>query len=359
VVSIFKEECSMKAKSSLMLAMAAGGLFTTGAMAGEPNLTGDFLAGRVAGYVYVNAATGEVVKTTGASRFTELYWQNDDIAGSCNFFYGQDRPTRDTVATGRVKFGSMVVDWGDVAGGSFTDGYDVAYASNIGCDTLGSGVAGFNMVNVFLDDYDGEIDPGGAGATALIGFILEGIAGGDCTLGTALFAGWIYTVDLEGSGNEFTLDGQNLDSDGLHDFGIGYTFEQGQAEPKGIVGPFLVRPFSLGGLGDATGVVDAIDWFNQPDFTDYVGAFWFGGGDCAIPQPYASFLLNLYGTEGGGGGCDAIDYNEDGIIDFGDYLEFLNRFDAQDPSADLNGDSIIDFGDYLEFLNLFDACSGG
>jgi hypothetical protein len=348
----------MKAKSSLMLAMAAGGVFTAGAMASEPNLSGDFSAARVAGYVYVNAATGEVVKTTGASRFTELYWQNDDIAGSCNFFYGMDRPTRDTVSSGRVKFGAAVVHWGDVAAGSFTDGYDVAYASNIGCDTLGSGVVGFNMVNVFIDDYDGDLDPGGTGATGIVGFVLESINGGDCTLGTSLFAGWIYTVDLEGTGNEVTFGATDLDGDGLHDFGYSYSFEQGQAEPKGVVGPFLVRPASLGGLGDATGCPDGFDWFNFPDFTDYVGAFWFGGGDCSIPQPYGSFLLNMYGTEGGGT-CDPIDYNEDGIIDFGDYLEFLNRFDAQDPSADLNHDGIIDFGDYLEFLNLFDACSGG
>jgi hypothetical protein len=355
----------MKAKSSLMLAMAAGGVFAAGAMASEPNLSGDFNAARVAGYVYVNAATGEVVKTTGASRIGDLYWENDDIAGSCNFFTGVDRPTRDTVASGRVKFGAAVVHWGDVGGGSFMNGYDVAYASNIGCDTLGSGVTGFSMLNVFIDDYDGELDPGGTGASGIVGFVLDGIAGGDCTLGTSLFAGWIYTVDLEGTGNEVTFGTTDLDGDGLHDFGYSYEFGQEQTTAKGIVGPFLVRPASLGGLGDATGCPDAFDWFNQlagsGSFSDYVGGFFFGGGDCSIPQPYASFLLNQYGTEGSGGGgmCDPIDYNGDGIIDFGDYLEFLNRFDAQDPSADLNHDGIIDFGDYLEFLNLFDACSGG
>jgi len=346
----------MKAKSSMMLAMAAGGVFTAGAMASEPALSSDFNAARVAGYVYVNAATGEVVRTTSASRIGTLYWQNDDIAGSCNFFYGQDRPTRDTVATGRVKFGSGVVHWGDVAGGADVNGYDTAYASNVGCDTLGTGVTGFNLINVFIDDYDGDLDPGGSGATGIVGFILEGVAGGDCTLGTTLFQGWIYTVDLEGSGFEFNWGATDLDGDGLHDFAYSYEFEQLQATAKGICGPFLVRPLSLGGAGSATGCPDAHDWFNVgADLSDYVGAFWFGGGDCAVPRPYSSFLMNLYGT-GGGDPCDAIDYNEDGLIDFGDYLEFLNRFDAQDPSADLNGDGLVDFGDYLEFLNLFDMC---
>ncbi|MCC6675586.1 MAG: EF-hand domain-containing protein [Phycisphaerales bacterium] len=50
-----------------------------------------------------------------------------------------------------------------------------------------------------------------------------------------------------------------------------------------------------------------------------------------------------------------IDYVPDGMIDFLDYLEFLNRYDSQDPSADLNHDGMVDFADYLEFLNLYDG----
>ncbi|MCC6675668.1 MAG: EF-hand domain-containing protein [Phycisphaerales bacterium] len=52
--------------------------------------------------------------------------------------------------------------------------------------------------------------------------------------------------------------------------------------------------------------------------------------------------------------CSA-DLNEDGLVDFADYLEFLNRFDAGDPSVDYNGDGLVDFADYLEFLNFYDA----
>ncbi|MCC6678117.1 MAG: aryl-sulfate sulfotransferase [Phycisphaerales bacterium] len=52
--------------------------------------------------------------------------------------------------------------------------------------------------------------------------------------------------------------------------------------------------------------------------------------------------------------CPA-DLNDDGLVDFADYLEFLNLFDDSDPRADLNGDGVVDFGDYLEFLNHYDA----
>ncbi|MCC6676771.1 MAG: hypothetical protein IT436_06470 [Phycisphaerales bacterium] len=56
--------------------------------------------------------------------------------------------------------------------------------------------------------------------------------------------------------------------------------------------------------------------------------------------------------------CTAIcaaDMNADGLIDFSDYLIFLNLYDAADLRADLNGDSLVDFSDYLEFLNRYDA----
>lgn len=345
----------MKAKSSMMLAMAAGGVFAAGAMASEPAVTGDFASARIAGHIYVNVATGEVVRTLGTSRLGDIFWENDD-QGGCNFFYGQDRPTRDE-SLGRVKFGSSVVDWGDVAGDSLFNGYDAAYATNVGADTAGSGILGLNMVNVFIDDYDGEIDPGGTGASGALQVTLTDIAGGDATLGTSLFQGWIYTIDIEGSGFEFNFGTTDLDGDGLHDFGYSYSWEQTQAEAKGIIGPFLVQPFSLGGTGTAYGVVDAFDWFNDlsGELTDYVGAFWFGGGACPT-TPYASFWMTMYGVAGGGGGgCSTIDYNQDGLIDFGDYLEFLNRYDALDLSADLNGDGLVDFGDYLEFLNFYDS----
>lgn len=49
------------------------------------------------------------------------------------------------------------------------------------------------------------------------------------------------------------------------------------------------------------------------------------------------------------------DLNGDGLVDFSDYLEFLNLYDAQDLRADFNQDGLVDFSDYLEFLNHYDA----
>ncbi|MCC6676113.1 MAG: hypothetical protein IT436_03115 [Phycisphaerales bacterium] len=50
-----------------------------------------------------------------------------------------------------------------------------------------------------------------------------------------------------------------------------------------------------------------------------------------------------------------VDLNGDGLVDFSDYLEFLNLYEAQDPRVDFNQDGLVDFSDYLEFLNLYDT----
>ncbi len=53
--------------------------------------------------------------------------------------------------------------------------------------------------------------------------------------------------------------------------------------------------------------------------------------------------------------CPA-DFNGDATVDFFDYLDFVDAFSANDPSADFNQDATIDFFDYLDFV---DAFSGG
>jgi hypothetical protein len=57
----------------------------------------------------------------------------------------------------------------------------------------------------------------------------------------------------------------------------------------------------------------------------------------------------------GAGACSRADWNEDGVIDFNDFLAFLNDFNAEDPCADLNQDGVVDFNDFLEFLNIYNV----
>jgi hypothetical protein len=56
------------------------------------------------------------------------------------------------------------------------------------------------------------------------------------------------------------------------------------------------------------------------------------------------------------GRCPA-DFNEDGSVDFFDYLDFVAAYDSENPSADFNNDGNIDFFDYLDFVSAFDVCT--
>ena len=50
--------------------------------------------------------------------------------------------------------------------------------------------------------------------------------------------------------------------------------------------------------------------------------------------------------------CPA-DFNMDRTVDFFDYLDFVQAFADEDPSADVNDDGQVDFFDYLDFVAAF------
>jgi hypothetical protein len=57
------------------------------------------------------------------------------------------------------------------------------------------------------------------------------------------------------------------------------------------------------------------------------------------------------------GGCSA-DFNHDAIVDFFDYLDFVDAFSNHSSGSDFNNDSVIDFFDYLDFVDAFSlGCS--
>ena len=51
-------------------------------------------------------------------------------------------------------------------------------------------------------------------------------------------------------------------------------------------------------------------------------------------------------------GCRA-DFNGDGVVDFFDYLDFVDAFSSGSPEANFNNDEAVDFFDYLDFVDAF------
>jgi hypothetical protein len=47
------------------------------------------------------------------------------------------------------------------------------------------------------------------------------------------------------------------------------------------------------------------------------------------------------------------DFNQDGALDFFDYLDFVQAFSAGTGDADVNHDNVVDFFDYLDFVAAF------
>jgi hypothetical protein len=77
------------------------------------------------------------------------------------------------------------------------------------------------------------------------------------------------------------------------------------------------------------------------------------------PPVQVSYPFEVIGTVSppcpgtGSGACSRADWNEDGVIDFNDFLAFLNDFNTADPCADLNSDGVVDFNDFLAFFNIY------
>lgn len=115
--------------------------------------------------------------------------------------------------------------------------------------------------------------------------------------------------------------------------------------------------------GDGFGAEDFEDFYDplvHPDFSAagpgvQLGFYTSNGIHCACHRTTTLGVDNwLMRVHPAGGACRP-DLSGDGLVDFADFLEFLNRYDSLDPSVDFNQDGLVDFGDYLEFLNLYEA----
>jgi hypothetical protein len=314
-------------KACLLLAIAAGT-----AVANDPITTDTTPAGKIAGHVYINLATGERTIVPAGGRYGPAVWSN---TGSCvgSFFWGGwTAPTN-----------QEAIDWGSITNGVVIDGYQIAYATNLP-DPASSGVPGFDAINYFYDDYLGFGNTGTVAAAFRVG-PLPGSYDGQ-------YWGWIVTIDLAG-GFEFTLAGNDANCfDGLHEFGWGCAYNIPMA--GFVTGPLPVTPMALGpcgttaacSTGTATGVEDAFDLYFEYPQTNYDNTYNFGGFPAASA---GSFYMELYGSAAS---CPP-DWNGDTTLNTLDFIAFLNDFAA--GSADYNGDTTTDSLDFLAFLNDFVA----
>ncbi len=216
-------------------------------------------------YATCNTATGELTPTPGPQRYGGVVWSSTYDTGWYFPSYAH---------------GWVVLDWGDCgdpADPCTINGFQFAYATEMMLpDRLDAVIWFFGEENGFNS----------CARVPLAGFRFIGLPTGGPT-----WDGWIVTIDLEDSGYEFTIDGSDVDADGLVDFGYTYWFD---GPPAGsYTGPLISG--DPNGFADAPGQEDAFDAFfldmadpneGLPGTCD--GTYWFGG------HPYGQFWMELY-----------------------------------------------------------------
>lgn len=311
----------MKAKSSLVLALAAGAVCPV-ALAGEPTLETAFLPiPPVAKSISLNPLTGE--RTFGAPRTGyNLVW--DSFSVTTGFYWGQDNPGAANPCTGAAndRLRTEGVNTGDLPNGTTGDCFRFHYFSP---DILGAGglttiaLSGFNVLFSFYNNWSDAhdlLDPTSTPPTVAAGYLLLGLAANPTY-------SWIYTVDLLAVGPtwSFTLAGSDEDGDGADDWGWGIRWDQSQATALGQVGPVICDAGPTSGSA-APGAENTFSRYIDAQLaTPTCGFLWFGG------VPWADFSMGIF-SAGGGTTCNAGDCDGDTICD--------------DQEADCDGDTVPD-----------------
>jgi len=294
-------------------------------------------------YAVYNVVTKDVTPTPGPVRYGDPVWSSTNDSG---WYFGS------------YNYGWTVLDWGDVGTpgvGVYIDGWQFAYATSVygGAGTL-------DCVMLFLANENGF---NSADKQFLAGFIVEDLPGRG-----ADYNAWIVTVDLEGTGYEFTIDGPDLDSDNLVDFGYTYWFLN---IPTSATGPLISGDTNT--VNNPPGCEDAFDAYLDPNLppASYGGTWWFGG------DPFAQFYLELYegnaanqpqpGCEnpGGSGNYCTADvecgtHPCDCIVNLADLSYLLADYGCTSGcgAADLDGDGDVDLADLSAMLQQYgDNCN--
>jgi hypothetical protein len=319
--------------------VAVLGVITASALAGP-----EVLPVKGMKYATYDMASGELSPTSGPERIGDPVWSSTARSG---YF------------TSITDDGWAVIDWGDAftpGTGELIGGFAFSYSTGEVLPT---------RMDPFLAFFAEENGRNSAGRVALAAFQITDLPTGD-PLGT--FNGWTVTVDLDAAGFAFTIDGSDLDVDGLVDFGYTYWFPL----DLDTTGPTIAGDPNI-----TTGIEDAFEAFATTDPNidpaEYDGSWFFGG------VIFAQFYMELFDSDANiGPGCPSggdsgkfcfadIDGSADCIVDLGDLSQLLANFGTTSGAAlgdgDVDppppaGDGDVDLGDLAELLSQYlDDCN--
>jgi hypothetical protein len=121
-----------------------------------------------------------------------------------------------------------------------------------------------------------------------------------------------------------------------------------------IVDPLLPNTLYGANLNNGTVLISENDGGTFSPFSN--GLIGQGGPGVLITG--GSIRKLYYGTSSGAFvtpiRCPS-DFNADNVVDFFDYLDFVQAFSGNAAESDFNADGVIDFFDYLDFVAAFNT----
>ena len=322
-----------------LLIVAAIGLIAAPAFAGPDVLPVTGMRDAI-----YNMATGEVTAPTGNERYGASVWASTQRTG---YFFGQQSDGE----------GITTLDWGDIAGPQAIGGFAISYSTDVELPNT------IDCVVMFFADENGfnSVD-----RTYLAGFDITELPTADPA---GAWNGWTVTLDLDANFASFTIDGADLDTDGLMDFGYTYWFHNLTPTTENATGPTMAGdPNAI--PQTAPGIENVFDYFTDPNLENYEATYWFGG------TPYAQFYMELFDHEGNdpvpscpnpgasGNYCTAdIDGSADCIVDLADLAQLLANYGmtsgAEPGDGDIDGDDgDVDLADLAALLGQYgDDCN--
>ena len=317
-----------------------------GALAATPLFAGpEILPIKGVHYLHYDVATGKMTQENGERRYGHSLWAATESSG---YFWGSVH-------------GEVGLDWGDIAGPVPVGGFVFTEFTN------SSPAHGDAWAVIMI--YAEENGWNSSGRIAIAGFLIENLPTSPYIRDE--YWGYICHVELE---TPFVIDGSDLDSDGLVDFGYAQWFvwpSPGAYMGPGIAGDPNADPPTAPGIEDAIDIFIDPNLFTDPNLTggSFQGTYWFGG------DPFAQFYFELLApgcpNPGNSGRyCIAdIDGSFDCIVDLSDLAVLLNNYgmttgatfnmgDIEPYDSVWPGDGDIDLGDLSELLSQYgDDCN--
>jgi hypothetical protein len=275
-------------------------------------------------YATYKASTGQLTPSPGPVRYGPVVWSSTYDTG---YYFGS------------YQYGTIVLDWGDCgtpADPKIINGFQFGFATEMLLP---------DRLDFIIWYYGEENGVNSYNHVPLAGYIIT-----DLPTGGPNWNGWTVTVDLEG-GFEFLLEGSNLDTDGLVDFGYTYWFI---GPPVGdATGPHISGCYDPNCLVDAPGMEDLFDTYfldmndpNQGLPAAYESTWWFNG------VIFAQFYMEMYEgsnmpnmPEGcpnpgdSGWYCTAdIEYTNECVVDLLDLAALLSNYGLTTGATHEQGD---------------------